>query len=146
MAARQAPDDGLQDDREWPAVWDALLDGFLGYLGGTLNYSENTVRAYGTDLASFFAWASAMGVDACHASHRDYRRYLAALDAEGYARHTVNRHLSAVRTFCEWLVREGVSQNNAAIFSVNRGTLLLKTCGTAPFWSCSMRAVPAWGS
>ena len=115
MAARQVPDDGLQDDREWPAVWDALLDGFLGYLGGTLNYSENTVRAYGTDLASFFAWASAMGVDACHASHRDYRRYLAALDAEGYARHTVNRHLSAVRTFCEWLVREGVSQNNAAM-------------------------------
>ena len=55
MAAKQAPDDGLQDDREWPAAWDALLDGFLGYLGGTLNYSENTVRAYGTDLASFFA-------------------------------------------------------------------------------------------
>ncbi len=113
MDAKGAPDEGFCGD--WPAAWDVLRDGFLVYLEGVLNYSENTVRAYGADLASFFSWAAAMGVDACHAGHRDFRRYLAALDAQGYARRTVNRHLSAVRTFCEWLVKEGVSQDNAAM-------------------------------
>ncbi len=105
-------DDGGAD---WPRAWDVLYDGFLGYLGGVMNYSENTVRAYGVDLTSFFSWAAATGVDICDAGHRDFRRYLAALDSMGYARRTVNRRLSAVRTFCEWLVREGAVRENAAI-------------------------------
>lgn len=102
------------DGGDWPAEWDVLRDRFLGYLSGPLGYSENTVRAYAADLGSFFSWAASMGVDACRADHRDFRRYLAALDGAGLARRTMNRHLSALRTFYGWLAREGLIDENVA--------------------------------
>lgn len=94
------------------------LDAFLAYLGKVLNYSPHTVRAYGADLRAFFAWADAAGVDPRRATHKDFRRYLAALDEKGYARKTVARRLSSVKTFYSWLVREGeVAQNPAQAVS-----------------------------
>jgi len=93
---------------------EGLVGGFLEYLGGTLNYSPHTVRAYGCDLESYFEWAAARGLDPLEAGHRDFRRYLASLDADGYARTTVGRKLSAIRTFYGWLVREGEVERNCA--------------------------------
>lgn len=90
------------------------LEAFLAYLGSTLNYSPNTVRAYGCDLEAYLAWADQAGVDPLAVDHRDLRRYLGALDRQGYARTTVGRRLSAVRGFYEWLEREGEVPLNPA--------------------------------
>lgn len=90
------------------------LEAFLSYLGSTLNYSPNTVRAYRCDLEAFFSWAAREGVDPLAAGHRDLRRYLGSLDGDGYARTTVGRRLSAVRSFYEWLDREGEVALNPA--------------------------------
>jgi integrase/recombinase XerD len=107
MRKGEAPpkvDDGL----------DGLAEGFLSYLGSSLNYSPCTVEAYRRDLAAFRAWAYGEGVNVLAADHRALRGWLASLDRAGYARTTVNRRLSAVRTFYGWLVREGVVEVNAA--------------------------------
>lgn len=93
---------------------DRLLDRFLYHVEHVLNYSPNTVRGYGDDLASFLSWAEADGLDIRQAAHRDFRRYLASLDEEGYARTSINRHLSAIRTFYGWLAREGEIDTNVA--------------------------------
>ena len=95
-----------------PLSWE--LEQFLSYLGGALNYSPNTVRAYGNDVRAFLAWAQARGLDPVAATHRDFRRYLASLDTDAYARTTVGRRLSAIRTFYGWLAREGVLERNPA--------------------------------
>lgn len=94
--------------------YDELVERFLTYLGDVQNYSSNTVSAYRTDLESFGAWMRRRGSNPLAAGHRELRRYLAALDEEAYARSTVNRRLSAVRSFYGWLVREGVVETNAA--------------------------------
>ncbi len=87
---------------------------FLSYLRGVRNYSANTVEAYEQDLDCFLVWASNCKVDVMGATHRDFRRFLASLAGAGYAKTTVNRRLSAVRTFYSWLVREGYLEMNPA--------------------------------
>lgn len=67
------------------------------------NASAHTVRAYRTDLADYARWAERQGVDALHATHRQLRAYLAELDQAQYSRTTVNRRLSALKSFFGWL-------------------------------------------
>ncbi len=110
-----------------------LVPAFLSYLEGSLGYSSNTARAYGGDLASFWTWARGAGVDPARAGHRDFRRYLAYLDGAGYARSTVARRLSAVRSFYGWLAREGGGGRNpaAAVSSPKRPRTLPRTLSCA---------------
>jgi len=91
-----------------------LADTFLSYLARVRNYSPNTAAAYAQDLDCFLIWASNCGVDVLQATHRDFRRFLSSLSGAGYAKTTVNRRLSAVRSFYSWLVREGVIESNPA--------------------------------
>lgn len=91
-----------------------LADTFLSYLARVRNYSPNTAAAYVQDLDCFLIWASNCGIDVLQATHRDFRRFLSSLSGAGYAKTTVNRRLSAVRSFYSWLVREGVIESNPA--------------------------------
>ena len=91
-----------------------LADSFLSYLARVRNYSPNTAAAYAQDLDCFLIWASNCGIDVLQATHRDFRRFLSSLSGAGYAKTTVNRRLSAVRSFYSWLVREGVIESNPA--------------------------------
>ena len=79
------------------------IESFCSALVAERGASANTVRAYRIDLADYGRWAVRQRVDALHTSHKDLRRYLAELDAAGYSRRTVNRRLSALRTFFRWL-------------------------------------------
>ena len=91
-----------------------LADTFLSYLARVRNYSPNTAAAYAQDLDCFLTWASNCGIDVLQATHRDFRRFLSSLSGAGYAKTTVNRRFSAVRSFYSWLVREGVIESNLA--------------------------------
>ena len=91
-----------------------LADNFLSYLARVRNYSPNTAAAYAQDLDCFLIWASNCGIDVLQATHRDFRRFLSSLSGAGYAKTTVNRRLSAERSFYSWLVREGVIESNPA--------------------------------
>lgn len=105
------------------------LDAFISQLTTLRNLSPNTVRAYGIDLAAYLDWADREGVDVAHAEHVDVRRYLAYLTRARYDASTIARHLSAIRTFHRWLLREGVTSENAAdtISSPKRARKLPKT-------------------
>ena len=114
--ATRTTSDGPERADELPCA--AELAAFLDYLELTCNYSPHTVRAYEGDLGAYLSWAGAHGVDVLAPSHRDLRRYLASLSQAAYARRTVNRRLSAVRSFYGWLVRAGeVDENPAQVVS-----------------------------
>ena len=87
---------------------------FLDYLTYVRDYSPHTILAYAKDVAGFVDWAEAYGVDVLNASNRDIRLYLAFLADEAYARTTIARKLSSVRTFYTWLMREGLASVNPA--------------------------------
>jgi site-specific recombinase XerD len=83
---------------------DAHLTAFLLH-GELAGLSRRTLASYREDLRQFFAVA---GVAAPAIEVEHVRRYLAFLVEAGYARRTVQRRLSALRTFLRYLTREGV--------------------------------------
>ena len=89
-----------------------LVDRFLGHLALERGASPNTVRAYAADLARYLEWAERTGIDPIALSHRQLRGYLAELDAAGYARRTVARRLSAVRSLFAYLLAEGLAASD----------------------------------
>jgi len=91
-----------------------LVDAFLLRLAVERGASPHTVRAYAADLSRYLEWAERAKVDPLHPSHRDMRRYLAELDRARYARRTIARRLSSVRTFFAGLAQEGVIDSDAA--------------------------------
>ena len=85
-----------------------LVDRYLEHLRVERAASPQTVRAYSADLARYLEWAERGGVDPIGLTHRQMRLYLAEMDRAGYARRTVARRLSAVRSFFAFAVTEGL--------------------------------------
>ncbi len=94
--------------------FEARVSQFLSDLEGVRNLSPNTVKAYASDLASFTTWIRREGLTPPNLSHRDLRGWLMDLKAGGYAPKTINRHLSAVRALYRWLIRQGITTQDAA--------------------------------
>jgi len=91
---------------------DALVDRFLTHLSVERGASPNTVRAYSADLQRYLEWAQRSGIDPIVLNHRQMRRYLAELDSAGYARRTIARRLSAIRSMFAFLVAEGLAASD----------------------------------
>lgn len=91
------------DADEAAARYGRYMDLFCEALVVERNASEHTVRNYHMDLADYGRWAQRQGIDPLAATHRQVRMYLGDLDRAQYARRTVNRRLSAMRSFFRWL-------------------------------------------
>ncbi|MBN2922717.1 MAG: site-specific integrase, partial [Bifidobacterium sp.] len=92
----------------------SAIERFIGSWRTERNPSENTVRAYRIDLLDYARWAKRTRVDGLHPAHRQLRRYLSQLEQAQYSRATVNRRLSAVRTFFQWLNVNGIVSEDPA--------------------------------
>jgi integrase/recombinase XerC len=94
---------------------------FLDYLTYERNVSINTIGAYRDDLESFVGFLCndyfTMGRDQIELGRVDHlaiRSYLAHLSRRKLARASIARHLSALRSFFKYLVREGAVEANPA--------------------------------
>ncbi|MCL1847453.1 MAG: tyrosine recombinase XerC [Coriobacteriia bacterium] len=85
----------------------ALIDSFLTMLRVERNLSVHTIRAYGSDLDDLSRWLEREQLDLLSFDHRAARHYLAEMDQSRYNRTTINRRLSAIKTFYAWLVETG---------------------------------------
>lgn len=90
-----------------------LKQEFMSHLSSTRNLSHNTLRAYSIDLDAYIAWVLARQYDALSITHRQLREYLASLSSKGYATRTINRHLSAIRSWYKWFVWQGYTTSDA---------------------------------
>lgn len=111
----------------------AVVADFIGFARDVRGLSENTLRAYESDLVSFGAWARRHGVEPLLATHRDLRAWLAEQSRAGYATSTQNRRLSAVRTLYRWALSEGrrCSEDFAVVRSPKLSRRLPKTMSDA---------------
>jgi site-specific recombinase XerD len=75
---------------------------------------EKTRHAYGVDLGQLARWAARRELAPYDVSHRDLRRFAAAVGEGGAAKSTVARKLAAVRTFYRHLVERGELEGNPA--------------------------------
>ena len=92
-----------------------MVDKFLRYLQVEKNTSPLTVKNYAADISLFsnflaerlgkdFQWQK-IGV-------LDIRAYLALLNKEKYARTTIARRISSLRSFYKFLMRENYVEQN----------------------------------
>jgi integrase/recombinase XerC len=90
-------------NREW------LIDRYIEHLRVEKNASVHTAQHYGKDLQQFSDFLKQQRLlDFAAVSYLNVRSFLAELNAKQYAKRTVSRKLSALRSFYSYLVREGV--------------------------------------
>ena len=89
---------------------------FVSHLTHERRLSEHTAAAYGRDLVSLLYFCERRGVETWAAlDHRQMRAFAADSHARGLAPRSIQRRLSAARTFSEFLIREGEVVKNAAV-------------------------------
>jgi integrase/recombinase XerC len=90
-----------------------LLSKFELYLSIEKRYSSNTVAAYMKDLSQFIDYSCIASVDQFkEITHASIRSWIVNLVESAMENKTVNRKLSALRTFFKWLRKEGVLNTN----------------------------------
>ncbi|MBV9124414.1 MAG: tyrosine recombinase XerC [Planctomycetes bacterium] len=89
---------------------------FLRHLGLEKNASALTVKSYREDLHQalefFRTRAPGQKLEMAQFNTRLFRAYLAWLHEQGYAKTTIARRVSAVRSWCRFLCRQGVLASN----------------------------------
>ena len=101
-----------------------LVDRFVTHLQVERGASPHTVRAYSADLGRYLEWAERAHIDPVHLTHRQLRLYLAELDRARYARATVARRLSAVRSWFSYLTAEGVVDSDPSAVLIGTQALV----------------------
>ena len=94
-----------------------LIQDFLLSLKVERNFSEHSLRAYEKDLQGFKEWLCTEGLWLNELDSRSMRSYLAHLTLKDYSKTTINRHLSAVRSFLRWCTGQGFIESTSAIIS-----------------------------
>lgn len=96
----------------WAARW---ISAFLEAQAAELDAAVNTRLAYGRDLSDFARWLDGRGSDFSKAVQGDVEGYLAHCEAQGLARTTRARRLSAIRQLFRFAFDEGWRADNPAL-------------------------------
>jgi integrase/recombinase XerC len=97
-----------QHEREW-------IERFLSHLAHERRMSAHTIAAYRHDLGSLADFGGKRGLAAWQLlDHSHLRTFAAALHGAGLSPRSIQRRLSAARTFYEFLMREGHCLRNPA--------------------------------
>jgi integrase/recombinase XerC len=86
------------------------VDAFIDYLKNVRNYSENTLRAYATDLGDFTAFWNDQGISDSQLEQRFHpaiRAYLYGLKGKTLSNRSIVRRLSAIRSYLKFLQSQG---------------------------------------
>jgi integrase/recombinase XerC len=88
---------------------------FLSYLQDERGLSPRTQAAYRRDLERFSAELAALQITHPNrVGEHDVRRFMARLHRQGLGARSIQRLLSAVRSFYRWLMREGLADHDPA--------------------------------
>jgi integrase/recombinase XerC len=80
---------------------------YISYLDAERNASQYTVRNYTHDLLDFFSYLKSKKISSLNEVNRQVLRdYLSHLMKEGFAKVSISRKLSAIRSFYHYLLRE----------------------------------------
>lgn len=89
-----------------------FIDRFIRFLSFEKRYSPHTVAAYEREVSAFSDYLASHDIPVDEAGHRQVRAYLAGLSEAGKEASSVNRSISALRTYYKFLAREGLAAEN----------------------------------
>ena len=86
-----------------------LTQAWLRALQAERDLSAHTLRGYRADLDQFAKWAERGRIETlASVDHKTLRRYLAYLGQRNYARRSIARKMSAIRSLLRWAVQQGL--------------------------------------
>jgi integrase/recombinase XerC len=90
------------------------IQDFLNYIQHEKRYSLHTLESYKNDLLQFQAFVSANGTsdEVCTANHLDIRNWMVSLMQDGISPRSINRKVSALKSFYKFLLRKGELKKN----------------------------------
>lgn len=91
------------------------ISSFLEAQSAEQGAAQNTLLAYGRDLKDFCDWLEARGHNLAVASRADVEAYMVQCDADGLAKSTRARRLSAIKQIYRFAFEEGLREDNPAI-------------------------------
>ncbi len=91
------------------------ISAFLAAQAAELDAARNTQLAYGRDLADFADFLSRKSTDVTRADRAMIEAYLVDCEAQGLAKSTRARRLSAIRQFYRFAFEEGFRADNPAL-------------------------------
>lgn len=92
---------------------DEHLNKFITYLIAEKNASPYTIKNYRHEIGEFLGFLKEQRIGSWDGVDRYVlRRYLAWLQAQGYVKASITRRISELRSFCRYLVREGILDRN----------------------------------
>lgn len=89
------------------------IDGFIEYITFQKHYSADTIVSYTEDLDAFENYL--MSINIMNIKQVDYniiRGYLMILHDKKYAKKTISRHISTLKSFFKYLLGEHLIENN----------------------------------
>ena len=93
----------------------ALTNLFFRYLETERRYSQNTIRSYQRDLEHFLVHLQDKKLSRwAELKPHHIRTYASQIFIEGLGAKSIQRRLSAIRSFMNYLLREGMIKNNPA--------------------------------
>ncbi len=97
-----------------------IFSRYIAYLSAEKNVSQYTVRNYTNDLMEFFGFVSESGIETLKkVDKQTLRAYLARLMEQGFAKSSIARKLSAIRSFYRYLMREELVTASPAATTVS---------------------------
>lgn len=91
------------------------IQSFLEAQAAELDAAQNTRLAYARDLSDFAGWLAARGSDFTKVAREGVEDYMVYCDAQGLARATRARRLSAIKQLFRFAFEEGMRTDNPAI-------------------------------
>ena len=90
------------------------IEEFVKYLTAEKNYSQNTVKAYQTDMYIFADFLKANNTNIIQCKRNDIRNFLAALYNDGINKNSIIRKLAVIKSFYKFLMINSTIKTNPA--------------------------------
>lgn len=91
-----------------------LLEEFSDNLK-TLNYAAHTINSYNKDLKDYLNFIEIKNISLENADHYTVRDYLTFLKSKSLTGSTMSRHLSSIKKFYKYLIRNGYSDKTRIV-------------------------------
>ena len=88
------------------------VNDFLIYLQAEKRYASHTIKAYRNDLIQFHAFCEDCDQEGVELHYRTIRSWVVHLMDSNYSTRSVHRKLTALRTYCKYLIRLGTLEAN----------------------------------
>jgi integrase/recombinase XerC len=92
-----------------------FLEQFLKYLQYEKRYSKHTLTAYKKDLSQYCEFLNSLEIEVLTANHHTIRSWIVSLMDENIDARSINRKISALRSFYKFLIKENFLSENPVI-------------------------------